>query len=61
MMATGSNPSSLRVSAVCPARGLKILGFRWGRAADVKLGYDSTNLVPFGDKLAAAPMSSLWG
>ncbi len=23
--------------------------------------YDSTDLVPFGDKLAAAPLSSLWG
>jgi hypothetical protein len=23
--------------------------------------YDSADLVPFGDKLAAAPLSSLWG
>lgn len=23
--------------------------------------YDSTDLVPFGDRLAAAPLSSLWG
>ncbi|MGY3621935.1 hypothetical protein ACVJGD_008131 [Bradyrhizobium sp. USDA 10063] len=23
--------------------------------------YDSANLVPFGDKLAGAPLSSLWG
>ena len=22
--------------------------------------YDSTDLVPFGDKLAAAPLSALW-
>lgn len=23
--------------------------------------YDSTDVVPFGDKLAAAPLSSMWG
>jgi hypothetical protein len=23
--------------------------------------YDSTDVVPFGNRLAAAPMSSLWG
>jgi hypothetical protein len=40
---------------------LKILGFRGVRSADVTLGYDIANLVPFGDKLAAAPLSSLWG
>ncbi|MGH6888294.1 MAG: hypothetical protein ACREHF_03715 [Rhizomicrobium sp.] len=40
---------------------LKILGFRGVRPAAVMLGYNSADLVPFGDKLDAASLSSLWG